>query len=302
MNTLYYIALFVLGISWGSFSNVLILRYDPDRNVFSGPSLSGRSHCMSCRHTLSWYELIPVLSFLFQRGKCRHCHVRLSVQYPIVEVIGGAITAGIPYFLNNFFGISSQLFFGGSLPIWYYGLVVLWILIFFVLLLITVIDFRLFLIPNELNVILGVLGVGVALIMSMDTSGLILPFRESFLRQYVMIFSPSQNVLLNHGLGALMGFGFFLALSIFTRGRGIGFGDVKLALAMGLALGWPDIALAIMLSFILGGVISVGLIIAGRKHMKDKVPFAPLFVAGFVLTYFLGYAIVKGYFGIFRLS
>ncbi len=301
MVTLYYILLFVLGLALGSFSNVLILRYDPDRNVFSGPSLSGRSHCMQCGRTLHWYELIPVMSYAVQRGRCRECGVALTMQYPLVELAGGAIFSGVPYFLNSFFGVSSATFFALHAPPWYYGVLAGWVVIFFILLLIAVIDLRHYLIPDELNILLGLVGIGVAALLSLRADGITLPFRESFLQQYVLLFSPFRSIAANHILGAVLGAGFFLLLSIITKGRGIGFGDVKLALAAGAAFGWPDIGLAIMLSFIVGGVVSVGLLLMRNMHMKDKIPFAPFFVLGLVLVFFFGHSILSAYFGMFRL-
>lgn len=301
MNIVYYSLLFVAGLALGSFANVLILRYNPDRNVFSTPSLSGRSHCMRCRRTLRWYELLPVMSFVVQRGKCRSCSANLTLQYPLVELAGGAILSGVPYFLNNFYGVASINFFALLAPYWYYGIVAGWIAIFFILLLITVIDLRHYLIPNELNLLIGLIGAANAATMALHPQGLLFQFRDSFLQQYVLLLSPFQNIIANHALGAVVGFGFFLALSLATRGRGIGFGDVKLALAAGLALGWPDVGLTIMLSFVLGGIISVGLMIFNKSHMRDKVPFAPFFTLGFTLTFFFGHALMSAYFGMFHL-
>ncbi len=81
----------------------------------------------------------------------------------------------------------------------------------------------------------------------------------------------------------------------------MGMGDVKLAAATGLVLGWPDIALATLLSFVIGGLVGGVLLALGKKHIKDKLPFAPFFVLGVFLTVFLGHAIVGGYFGLFSL-
>lgn len=301
MEIFYYILLFVFGISLGSFSNVLIFRYNPEHNLFAKKSILGRSHCMHCARTLSWYELIPIISFLLQRGKCRSCKARVSFQYPLVECAGGAITAGIPAFLNAFFGVSSIAFFSLTLPLWYYVLLALWIIIFFILLLITVIDFRLYIIPNELNLALGIAGLATTSITAIKMSKVIMPFRTSFLEQYTMLFSPFSNVFANHLLGAGVGFLFFFFLSVITRGRGIGFGDIKLGFAMGVALGWPDVGLTIALSFIVGGLVSVLLMLWDKKNMKDKVPFAPFLVLGFILTFFLGSSIVNTYFALFHL-
>lgn len=302
MNELFYvITLFVFGIAIGSFSNVLILRYNPDCNIFAKKSISGRSHCPKCGKTLNWYELIPILSFLFQRARCRGCHGSISWQYPVVELVGGALFAGIPLFLNSFYGVANQTFFSLALPYWYYCLVAAWILVFWALLLITAVDFRFFIIPNELNGFLVVLGIAITFFLAQNTHGLLMPFREAFVQQYTLLFSPFSSVLWNHIAGAFLGFVFFLMLNVFTRGRGIGFGDVKLSFALGLIFGWPDIALIAALSFIIGGLWSAGLVVFGAKRMRDKVPFAPFFVIGALLTFFFGFLILKGYFAAFGL-
>ncbi|MEI6479846.1 MAG: prepilin peptidase [bacterium] len=297
----YLVMMFLFGTAIGSFSNVLIFRYNPDLNVFSPPHISGRSHCPKCGHNLSWYELIPIISFLIQGGRCRSCNAKISWQYIIVELIGGSIFAGIPLFLNSFYGIAGKAFFAFSLPYWYYCLIASWILVFWVLLLITVIDLRLFIIPDELTIFLIVLGAGITFFLSQNIHGLLTPFRTSFLQQYELLLAPISSIWLSHIAGAIGGFLFFLALSILTRGRGIGFGDVKLSFALGIIFGWPDMAILSILAFIVGGLWSVGLVILGAKKMKDKVPFAPFFVVGTLLTFFFGMAIVKGYLGAFGL-
>ena len=76
--------LFVFGLAIGSFLNVVILRYDGEKFLFDAKALGGRSHCMHCGKTLRWFELVPVVSFLVQGGRCRHCGTRLSAQYPAV--------------------------------------------------------------------------------------------------------------------------------------------------------------------------------------------------------------------------
>ncbi len=301
MDTLYFILLFILGLAFGSFFNVLILRYDPDKNIFSFSRISGRSHCPNCKTTLQWFELVPLLSFLIQWGRCRTCNAKLSYQYPLVETLGGMIFAGVPLFLNFFYGVAHQAFFSFAAPYWYYGLVGAWIFVFSVFLLITAIDFRLFIIPNELTALLVFGGLAISGFSTFIEKAMMMPFRTSFLEQYILVFPAFANSIWNHALGAAAGFVFFLMLSLITRGRGIGFGDVKLAFAIGLLFGWPDIAIVTMLSFIIGGLWSVGLMLIGAKKMKDRVPFAPFFVLGALLVFFFGSAIVKGYFGVFGL-
>lgn len=178
-TTLYFILLFVLGLAFGSFFNVLIFRYDPDKNIFSPSRISGRSHCPKCRTTLRWFELVPLFSFLIQRGKCRTCRVKLSYQYPLVETLGGIIFAGVPLFLNSFYGVANQAFFSFVAPYWYYGLIATWIFVFCIFLLITVIDLRLFIIPNELTALLVFGGLLISSFSTFIEKAMMMPFRTS---------------------------------------------------------------------------------------------------------------------------
>lgn len=289
------ILLFIFGLGIGSFLNVVLFRYAPEKNVF-GSQLGGRSSCLSCSRELRWYELIPVLSFIFQKGRCSTCAYPLSWQYPLVELFSGVFFVLIPYTVSSLYGW--RTFFLGGLPWWAYGVALLWVLVFLLLLLITVIDFRYMIIPNELNVLLGILGAGVVLFLELYQTSLSL-FYDSFLRHYALLFSFTESIVLNHVAGAFLGGGLFVLLFYLTRGRAMGFGDVKLAFSAGLLFGFPDIIFASLLGFLLGGAWGLLLISLGRKHMKDKVPFAPFFVAGMALTVFFGYDIIHWYFSAF---
>jgi prepilin signal peptidase PulO-like enzyme (type II secretory pathway) len=183
---------------------------------------------------------------------------------------------------------------------WYYVLVSLWVAAFIAWLVIAAIDFREYVVPNELNLILGVLGLAIAAIL-VAYSGKIFPFRDSFLEQYQLIFSPFQNAVLNRVLGMAGGGAFFGLLVFLSRGRGMGMGDVKLALVSGLVLGWPDIVIAALISFIIGGVAGGVLLALKQKTVKDKIPFAPFFVTGIFLSVLLGHSLVNGYFSLFNI-
>lgn len=299
MTTVFFFLLFFFGSAVGSFLNVALWRYKPEFSFFKIASLRGRSHCPYCHCVLRWFELVPFFSFFIQGGKCRRCGHSLSWQYPLMELAGGLIFAGVPLFLNYFFHQSNWLFFAGQAPLWYYALIFLWILIFICWLLLTVIDLRHFIIPNGLNLFLGILG-GAVTVLTYFFHDYFWPFRESFLRQYNLIFSPfEENIIAGHLLGALIGFLFFACVYFLTRGRAMGLGDVKLALALGLVLGWPDIGLAVMLAFILGGLAGTFLLCCRKTTMKGRLPFGPFLVAGSLLTVFFGEQIISLYFSLF---
>lgn len=131
-----YIMIFLVGISIGSFLNVCIYRIPEKEDI-----VLERSHCMSCGNVLKWYELIPLFSFLAQRGRCRNCKAKLSIQYPLIELINGLIYLWI--FAVNGFSVESILFCVCAS----------------VLIVISVIDWRTYEIPFGCNIIIGILGI-----------------------------------------------------------------------------------------------------------------------------------------------
>ncbi len=300
MTIFFFACLFVLGLALGSFLNVLTIRYLPDGKLFDFKNLSGRSRCVSCGKTLNAKELVPLFSFLFLRGRCSSCKGKISLQYPLVEFISGAICAGVPFFFNSFFGVSNFAFASFLAPLWYYPFLFLWVFIFLILLAIFIIDLKHYIVPNELNLALLVFGIVLSLLFFFNEAD-VLPFRESFLKNYSLVFSPFQGALYNHLLGLFAGGAIFSFLFFVSRGRGMGMGDVKLAFAGGMVVGWPDIGLVTMIAFILGGIWASVLYFSKAKTMKDKLPFAPFFVFGFVITVFFGFSLMKAYFGLFNL-
>lgn len=281
---------------------MVIWRYRPDRPVFDAANLRGRSRCPYCKKELTAVELIPLLSFIIQGGKCRSCGHRLSPQYPIVESLGGAIFLFVPLYLNNFYGVNNVIFTSFNSPHWYYGLVLSWILFFLALVLVAAIDLRHYIVPNGLNLGLAFLGILITAILVSNHNSLP-PFRDSFLRHYGLLFFPfdTQGLILSRLIGSLVGGLFFFLLSLLSRGRAMGMGDVKLAFASGLAFGWPDIGLLLIVTFVLGGIWGALLVLFKKKAMYDKIPFAPTYVLGAFLTFFLSYQIIWGYFRLFNL-
>ncbi len=293
-----YALLFILGLAFGSFFNVLILRYDPAGKLFDVKRLGGRSHCPHCLKELSAGELIPVFSFIFLKGKCSNCVGKISLFYPFTEILTGIFFVFVPLLFNGFYGVSEGLFWSFGAPAWYYLLILLWLAVALTLLITALIDFKYYVVPDELNIVLFVAGLLISLLL-LAHPNLPLPFRTSAMENYVLVFSPFNNVFLNHLLGSLFGGLFFSLLVLLSRGRGMGFGDVKLALGAGMAIGWPDMGLAIMISFIAGGLVGAVLLALKAKGMKDRIPYAPFLVLGILITLFLGHSIVFGYFKMF---
>ncbi len=303
-----YLALFIFGTAIGSFLNVVILRFNPEthptQKLFTG--INGRSHCMTCGKILGWYELIPLFSFLFQLGKCRSCKTRLSLQYPIVEFLGGLIFVVVPYVLMPI-GITSIWTIAIILPI------ILWILVLLTLLLISVIDFYLYIIPDGLNLSLFIFAIVnfVNLYLKGSFGGAENNLYHSIIGSHAAVSGTllgtkamfllffGNNIWLNFILGGAFGALFFGGIYFLSRGRAMGFGDVKMAFAAGLLLGLPDMILATMLAFITGAIAGLFLMIRAKKGMKDHLPFGPFIALGITLVFFFGYDIIDGYFKFF---
>jgi leader peptidase (prepilin peptidase)/N-methyltransferase len=288
------ILLFILGAGFGSFLNVVALRYDPDRFVFHRGIVGGRSRCPHCGKELRWYELLPVLSFVLQAGRCRSCNARLSLQYPVVEILSGLVFVFVPRGLNDYF----SLFPLSYLPLTaYYLLIVLWTAALLVLLLASLIDFRLRIIPDELSVLLVILGAAAAFLAAPYWSEI----NASFVKSYSFLFGLRESIWLNHLAAAAIGAAFPGFLVLITRGWGMGLGDVKLGFALGALFGWPEVILVLIFGFIFGSIVGLAAIALGRKTMKSFVPFGPFLAAAAAFVFFWGYEAVDFYFKLFNL-
>ncbi len=243
------LVLFAFGAAVGSFVNVLALRYDPDRFLFERRVLGGRSRCPKCGKTLQWFELVPVVSFLLQGGRCRTCTGPVSPQYLVGEVICGLI-----------FVLVAARPAGGAFFPWYDAepiAAAFWIAVFVVLFLITSIDLRTMIIPDELNIVLGALG---------------------------FFIGGMSEQLFTHLVSGIAAAAAFMLLVLVTRGRGMGIGDVKFAGALGLIFGWPATAIVLAGGFIIGAVYGVLALLARTKTLASAVPFAPfLALAAFIV-------------------
>ncbi|HLD25958.1 MAG TPA: prepilin peptidase [Candidatus Andersenbacteria bacterium] len=234
---------FVFGTIIGSFLNVVILRT-------GGGALRGRSHCPHCQKTLRATELIPLLSFMLQRGRCRQCGQKISVQYPIIELATGL--AAMLLFTPLPLTASAWLTAGSSL------------IIFALLLILFVIDLKTMLLPDLFVVLLAV-AVVAQLVVSTT--------------HYSASWRTTHSLM-----GALVGAGFLGLLWLITRGQGIGLGDVKLMLPLGALFGTGGTAALLGTAFIVGGLMASCLLLARRVTAKTAVPFGP-FLAGSAMLF-----------------
>jgi prepilin signal peptidase PulO-like enzyme (type II secretory pathway) len=207
-----------------------------------------------------------------------------------VELLGGVIFTTVPLFLHTHFNAP-------------YFVISIWVFVFLTLLLMSVIDLRLQIIPDGLTAFLSVLAlVLVGYFYFFIPSGE--PFGRhavtgTFLGSYGLVFGFALDPFIRAAIGASFGLLFLGGLYVGTKGRGIGFGDVKLAGALGLLLGWPDILPTLLSAFILGSLVSVPLMVFRGKGMKTAVPFGPFIALGVAVIFFFGYDIVNAYFTLF---
>lgn len=235
----------------GSFLNVVIVRFNTGFSF-----VSGRSMCFSCGKKLHFFELIPLVSFVIQRGKCSGCKSRLSPQYFLVELLTALTFFSTFYIIHPEDVISWVIFF-------------LTLVIFSVLIVIVAYDIRHMSIPNLFSYMFAVLSICVL-----------------FLKHY-----PSMPSLLDMLSGFILS-SFFLFLWIITRGKGIGLGDAKLALGMGWFLGFSSGVASMFLAFWLGTAYVLILMVwqkykkVKRLTFKSEIPFGPFLIVALYICFF----------------
>lgn len=239
---------FFLGLCVGSFLNVLIYRMPRGLGF-----VKGRSFCPKCKNKLSWFDNLPLVSFVLLKGKCRYCRKTISWKYPAVELLTGTV-----FLLSYLSSLSclSYLLFAGL------------IVVFFI-------DLEYQIIPDEV----------------------ILPLAVLFIVQGIIeiILSPLNTnfLILNTFFPAIGSFLFLYSIYLITKGKGMGFGDVKLAFLMGLVLGWPKIIVAFYLAFLTGAIIGIILILLRKAKLKQKIAFGPFLVLGTMIAYLWGDKIIN---------
>lgn len=254
------ILFFVLGLIIGSFLNVVILRLPREK------SLAGRSGCPQCGRSLSAGDLVPVLSFVFLGGKCRGCREPISLRYPIIELITGLGFAG------------GALVFP---PVSLVGILhfALFLVVFCVGLVTFVIDLEHYLILDVVT------GFGVV-------SVLLLQIALDIATHHSLLGGGATRTAL---LGAILGVLPFLLLWFISKGKWLGFGDVKYMIFMGLSLGVSLVWVGMLLGFWIGALLSLPLLLFGKKKMSSKLPFGTFLVVGQLLAFLWGHDLIAWY-------
>lgn len=245
---------FLIGVILGSFVNALVWRLRERRNW-----VSERSECVHCHHKLSEADLVPIMSWLALKGRCRYCKKPISVQYPIVEFASGVLFA-VSYVWWPYEFTSVGIV---RLGFWLVALVVLTALFIY--------DLKWLKFPVLLLRALVVLGVVQTI--------------------FVVALSPAVeriDVAMAAFLASVVGGGLFLLIYWFSKGQAIGDGDSHLGFGFGLLLGAPLLSwMAITFASIIGSVFAI-ILIAKGKSRKSKVPFGPFLITGVVISMLFG--------------
>jgi leader peptidase (prepilin peptidase) / N-methyltransferase len=247
----------LLGLIFGSFATAVAYRVPKRESI-----VTGRSKCPSCGTTITARENIPVISYVIQGGKCRHCGVHISARYPLIEIATGILFA---------------------LAFWKFGVslrAAIYAAFFWVLVVLTVIDLEHKLLPTRI-------------IYPSLLTGWVLLVIDAVIRD-------DLDRLVDAAIGMAIFSGFFFAVA-FAVPRGMGMGDVRLALLLGTFLGYLGgigfVLLGMFMSFLMGGLIGGIIAVVTKGGRKMKIPFGPFLAAGTLVTIFLGQPILDAYLG-----
>lgn len=245
---------FLIGLCIGSFLNVIIYRL-PRRLGF----VKGRSFCPHCKKKIRWFDNVPLISFVLLRGRCHFCHSPISWRYPVVELTTGVLfVLGSSSFLSNI----------GYLRVLDWGLT---LVLFSALVVIFFIDLEHQIIPDEI----------------------VLPIVILYIFRFVFSCLSTDYCLLTTVYSALGAFLFLLIIYLVTKGKGMGFGDVKFAFLMGLVLGYPKIIVAFYLAFLTGAFVGIILILGRKAKFGQKIAFGPFLALSTTISFLWGEKILS---------
>ena len=246
----------IFGLIWGSFLNVCIYRIPRGESV-----VIPRSRCLGCQRQVRFYENIPVLSYIILGRKCAGCGVKISMQYPLVELL----TAFLSYATFAKFGS------GWPYPLYFFLLVT-------PIIVITFIDLEHQIIPD----IISLPGIGAGILTSL------------ILNKPLYVWALKQSLL-----GILVGGGILFVIAFLyekiRKEEGLGGGDIKLAAMFGAFLGWKAVLMILLFASCLGSLIGVSYILISRQGMKVAIPFGPFLAGGAMIYLFYGPQILGWY-------
>jgi prepilin signal peptidase PulO-like enzyme (type II secretory pathway) len=272
---------FIFGLFLGSFLNNIALRLEKKEDF-----LFSRSKCPNCDKILTWKELIPILSFIIQKGRCKNCQTKISLRYPLVEIFTGLwvlllaktmlLISNSQFLIPNFGLFATFLFY------------LVFLSILFVL---ALYDLRTFLVDDKLVLF----GIFIGFLFSIFKNYFRITQDFSYLLNYFFFQLGKLELIFSAIFLSLI----FLIIFLITKGKGIGFGDVKVAFLIGLFLRPGDGILAITFASFFGSIYGLYLIFK-KKKFSQPIPFVPFLFLGVLGTIFLGNYLTKLYFSFFN--
>lgn len=286
---------FLIGAILGSFIKAIA-----DRSI-NNRLFTGRSYCEACKRKLSWYDLLPIISYISLLGKCRYCQKKISYSVFLTELLMGALIALLFFqkiptdFLALFLTKQSLIL----------SEVIFQVFIIAVLVTVFITDIKKGLIPDRItypSILIALIYLIVssfykiflifkATINSALGKFLLPPYSDYFLRHAYFSASPLFLGILS-SLGLFL---FFWALIFITKGKGMGGGDLKLGVFIGLCYGFPNSILVLMLAFLTGSLVGIFLLSTGRKKVGQTIPFGPFLSLGGIITIFWSDKILNWY-------
>jgi leader peptidase (prepilin peptidase)/N-methyltransferase len=254
LNYFIEILVFIQGLCIGSFLNVCIYRVPESKSI-----VHPRSMCPKCDTLIPFYDNIPVFSYLWLRGRCRQCGVRIPLRYPLVELLGGLTALGT--YLK--FGLTWEALI-------YYVFIA-------VLLVVTFIDLDHRIIPDIITL-----------------PGIPIFFAAGFVLPEITYMEAIIGILVGGGSLFLVAWTY----SLLTKKEGMGGGDIKLLAMMGGIVGWKGVLFTIFVGSLAGTLVGIAVMLQSRKGMKLAVPFGPFLSIGCITYIFFGMPLIAWYFNL----
>ena len=262
---------FIFGLFWGSFINNISYRI-----VRKESFLGGRSKCPLCHSKLKWYELIPVLSFVLQKGKCNYCKNNISLRYPVSEIITGFFCYFLAKKIFVFYSIQEILIF------------IFYFFIFSVFFILALYDYETLYIEEKFiyfSILFWIFFVFVFYFFNIEISKIDIDNKFNYL--FYIPGLTLKDFVLNRLYFSLIYTLIFLTIFILTLGKGIGLGDVRWAFVLGLYFNFTYLIFSLIISIFLGGILSIILLLKFKKG-KIPVPFLPILFSGFFVNLIFG--------------
>ena len=246
---------FIVGSLFGSFANVVILRLPLGKSV-----VRPRSHCPKCQHQLQWFELVPIFSWIFLRGKCRNCHAKISWRYPLVEFLTAIAFAGAFIYHGWSFYLLEHIVF------------------IYCLIIVSFVDFDHMILPDTFTL-----------------SGIVIGLLGSWINPGRNRLDSVYGVLMGGGFLWAIAYVYFLL----RKQEGMGGGDIKLLAWIGAVLGWQAIPFVVLSSSLFGSIVGLAVGLKTKGGMQTVIPFGPYLALSAVLYIFGGYNIGLWYLNLF---